>query len=67
MSQRRYVASGNFGPGGLLQVALAAVLSGLGGGLILGFVSQWVSLLVIFPVVLGPTRSASPPAKSPVD
>jgi hypothetical protein len=53
MARRAYVPSGKSDPGALVRIGIFTLVAGLLTGLFLGFVSQWLSLLIIFPVVLG--------------
>ncbi|MBS1148903.1 MAG: hypothetical protein H6Q89_601 [Myxococcaceae bacterium] len=53
MARRAYVPSGKSDPGALPRLAVAAALAAVLGGLVLGFVSQWLSLLLIYPAALG--------------
>jgi hypothetical protein len=53
MARRRYVPSGKSDSGALPRIVIATLVAGVIGGLVLGFVSQWLSLLLIFPAVLG--------------
>jgi hypothetical protein len=50
---RRYTASGQGGLVALLDVLGAAVFAGVIAGAAEGFVEQWISLLLVFPAVIG--------------
>ena len=53
MARRAYVPSGKSDPGALPPIAIATLVAGILTGLALGFVSQWLSLLIIYPAALG--------------
>ncbi len=53
MARRAYVPSGKADPGALPRIAILCFLSAVLGGLFFGFVSQWLSLLIVFPALLG--------------
>jgi hypothetical protein len=53
MSARPYRASGRYPRGALPGLAAAALLGGLGAGIVEGVIGQWISLLLIFPGLIG--------------
>ncbi|TMQ18392.1 MAG: hypothetical protein E6J91_07855 [Deltaproteobacteria bacterium] len=53
MSLRRYVASGRGGSGAILPVFLASLIVGVLVGALEGLVSQWLSLFLVFPALIG--------------
>ena len=53
MPARPYRASGLSHPGGLSRLALFCLISAIAGGMVEGFVSRYISLLVVFPMLLG--------------
>jgi hypothetical protein len=59
MSLRRYVASGRGGPGAMFAVFIAALLAGAVLGAIEGVVSQWLSLFLVFPALIGVAAGAA--------
>jgi hypothetical protein len=59
MSLRPYVASGRGGLGAIFAVLVAAVLAGTILGAIESLVSQWLSLFLIFPALIGVAAGAT--------
>jgi len=53
MARRPYVASGRFPDGAMPKLAALSVGAGLGTGLVEGFASQWLSLLLVYPALVG--------------
>lgn len=53
MSLRRYVASGNGRPFAIVGVLAVAVAGGTILGVIEGLVDRWISLLLLFPALIG--------------
>jgi hypothetical protein len=53
MPARPYSASGQSNPGALLRLVAVCGGAALAAGLVEGFISQWLSLLLLFPILLG--------------
>lgn len=53
MPARAYRASGLSHPGAVSRLALTCLVAGIAAGLVEGFVSRWLNLLLIFPALLG--------------
>lgn len=53
MSIRRYVASGRSRPFAIPSVLIVALLAGIATGVVEGIASRWISLLLLFPLLIG--------------
>jgi hypothetical protein len=53
MSLRRYVASGKGRPFAIVWVLAVSLIGGVGVGVIEGMVDRWISLLLLFPALIG--------------
>ena len=53
MAKRAYEASGRSDDGAIPVLLVAAIGSGIAAGVIEGYVSQWLSLVILFPLLIG--------------
>lgn len=53
MPARAYQASGLSAPGAIPRLAVVCLLAAAAGGVVEGLVSRWLSLLLLFPLLLG--------------
>ncbi len=58
MPRRSYEPSGKAGDGALTILALGCTAGGVAVGLLEGFVSQWFSLFIMFPLMIGITAGS---------
>ena len=58
MPKRTYQPSGKADDGALVILAAGSIVTGLAVGLLEGFVSQWFSLFIVFPIMIGGASGA---------
>jgi hypothetical protein len=59
VAKRSYVASGGYDDGALAVLFLASIGAGVVTGAVLGFIAQWFSLFILFPLLMGGAAGAA--------